>query len=177
MTTPGNNSPVFEPRASEAVDEQLRLWIWEQIKKHDDSLVALQPAFDLILNKIDELRAQQPAQPVADAQPGRHPLEAYADSYAQMARDGDGRVDCRSVEVDIRQNMIPATRFKTAPTPPDTNVVQATGGVVEALRDFVAWVDTWVSNPVGAYSVDALNGLFGMARDRIAALSAKEGRS
>lgn len=49
--------------------------------------------------------------------------------------------------------------------------------VVEALRDFVAWVDTWVSNPVGAYSVDALNGLFGMARDRIAALAAKDGRS
>jgi len=34
-------------------------------------------------------------------------LEAYADSYAQMSRDGDGRVDCRSVEVDIRQNMMP----------------------------------------------------------------------
>lgn len=36
-----------------------------------------------------------------------NPLEAYADSYAQMSRDGDGRVDCRSVEVDIRQNMMP----------------------------------------------------------------------
>lgn len=43
------------------------------------------------------------------ANEARHPLEAYADSYAQMSRDGDGRVSCHSVEVDIRQNMIPAT--------------------------------------------------------------------
>lgn len=44
----------------------------------------------------------------------RHPLEIYADSYAQMARMDDGRVDCRSVEVDIRQNMIPVTVAATA---------------------------------------------------------------
>lgn len=45
----------------------------------------------------------------------RHPLEAYADSYAQMGRDGDGRVDCRSVEADIRQNMIPITQARVEP--------------------------------------------------------------
>lgn len=39
----------------------------------------------------------------------RHPLEAYATSYEQMGREGDGRVDCTSVVADIRQNMIPAT--------------------------------------------------------------------
>lgn len=38
------------------------------------------------------------------------------------------------------------------------------------LRDFVGWVESWVSNPVGAYSVSALDGLFGMTRDKIAAL-------
>lgn len=37
----------------------------------------------------------------------------------------------------------------------------------EALIDFMRWVDSWVSNPVGSYSVDALDGLFGMTRDRI----------
>ena len=54
----------------------------------------------------------------------RHPLEAYADSYAQMGRDpqGDGRVDCRSVEVDIRQNMIPVTTALPAPQGDDTLV-------------------------------------------------------
>jgi predicted nucleic acid-binding Zn-ribbon protein len=39
------------------------------------------------------------------------------------------------------------------------------------VRDFVRWVDSWVSNPVGAYSVCALDGLFGMTRDKIAALA------
>lgn len=41
---------------------------------------------------------------------------------------------------------------------------------MERLRDFARWVDTWVSNPVGSYSVSALDGLFGMTRDRLAAL-------
>lgn len=45
------------------------------------------------------------------------------------------------------------------------------------LRDFAAWVDTWVSNQAGAYSVHALDGLFGMARDKIAALAATAPRS
>lgn len=42
------------------------------------------------------------------------------------------------------------------------------------LRELVAWVDSWVSNPVGAYSVAALDGLFGMTRDKIAALGQGE---
>lgn len=42
---------------------------------------------------------------------------------------------------------------------------------IERLRDFVSWVDTWVSNPASAYSINATEGLFGMARDKIAALS------
>lgn len=41
-----------------------------------------------------------------------------------------------------------------------------------ALRDFADWVDTWVSNPAGSYSVYALDGLFGMARDRLALIPA-----
>jgi hypothetical protein len=53
--------------------------------------------------------------------------------------------------------------------------------LVNAVRDlqaqnirllaFVEWVDTIVSNPVSLYSVHALDGLFGMTRDKIAALS------
>jgi hypothetical protein len=38
------------------------------------------------------------------------------------------------------------------------------------LRAFRDWVESWVSNPVGAYSVSALDGLFGMTRDKIAAI-------
>lgn len=33
----------------------------------------------------------------------------------------------------------------------------------------INWIDAWISNPVGAYSVDALAGLFAQARDRIRA--------
>lgn len=39
-----------------------------------------------------------------------------------------------------------------------------------SLREFARWVDTWISNPAASYSTDALDGLFGMARDRIALL-------
>jgi hypothetical protein len=46
---------------------------------------------------------------------------------------------------------------------------------IERLREFVSWVDAWVSNPVRAYSVSALDGLFGMTRDRIAALTTGRG--
>ena len=40
----------------------------------------------------------------------------------------------------------------------------------ERLREFSTWVDTWVSNPVTSYSVNALDVLFGMTRDKLAAL-------
>lgn len=35
------------------------------------------------------------------------------------------------------------------------------------------YVDSWVSNPVGAYSVGALDGLFGLTRDKIAAIRSR----
>jgi hypothetical protein len=49
---------------------------------------------------------------------------------------------------------------------------------IERLREFVGWVESWVSNPVGSYSVAALDGLFSMTRDRIAVLeSLKNGKA
>ena len=44
--------------------EELRLWIWEKIDKHGEDLVATQPAFDLILNKIDEIKAKHEPKPL-----------------------------------------------------------------------------------------------------------------
>lgn len=52
-------SLVDRIRATPDVDERLRLWIWEQRDKHGDVLEALGPAFDLILNKIDEFRDEK----------------------------------------------------------------------------------------------------------------------
>lgn len=48
---------------------------------------------------------------------------------------------------------------------------QEAANEIARLRFFVEWVDSIVSNPVSSYSVHALDGLFGMTRDRIAALS------
>lgn len=45
------------------------------------------------------------------------------------------------------------------------------------LRDFVAWVDTWVSNPIGSYSYPALAGLFSQAKEKIAILTHGSGPS
>jgi hypothetical protein len=53
----------------------------------------------------------------------------------------------------------------------DERAIEANG-----LRQVVDWVDTWVSNPVGSYSVAALDGLFAMTRDRIAALTDENGK-
>lgn len=53
-------------------------------------------------------------------------------------------------------------------TPADA--VRAIQAEVQQLSGFTDWVETWVSNSAGSYSSDALDGLFGMARDRIAAL-------
>lgn len=41
---------------------------------------------------------------------------------------------------------------------------------LEQYKNFAGWVDSWVSHPVGSYSVAALDGLFGMTRDRLAML-------
>lgn len=53
----------------------------------------------------------------------------------------------------------------------DNETIRQQHEEIERLKAFVGWVDSWVSNPVGAYSVCALDGLFGMTRDKIAALS------
>lgn len=41
---------------------------------------------------------------------------------------------------------------------------------IEELERVVGWVESWVENPVGAYSVYALDGLFRTTREKIAAL-------
>lgn len=44
---------------------------------------------------------------------------------------------------------------------------------IQQLEDFASWIETWTANPISAYSVFAIDGLFGMTRDRIAALREK----
>ena len=44
---------------------------------------------------------------------------------------------------------------------------------IRDLKSVVDWVDSWVSNPVGSYSVYSLDGLFRMTREKIADLKPK----
>lgn len=62
----------------------------------------------------DARAALAPSPGIDAAEQKRHPLQAYADSYAMMVRMGEKQgveatVSARSVMYDIRNNMIPAT--------------------------------------------------------------------
>jgi hypothetical protein len=46
--------------------------------------------------------------------------------------------------------------------------------LADKQRAVLDFVESWVSNPVGAYSIHALDGLFALTRDKINALSAAE---
>lgn len=44
---------------------------------------------------------------------------------------------------------------------------------IERQKAVIDWVESWVHNPVGSYSVSALDGLFAMTRDKITSLRGK----
>ncbi|EPH1716975.1 DUF551 domain-containing protein [Klebsiella quasipneumoniae] len=52
----------------------------------------------------------QPAQPVADSEPDRNPVLAYADSYRDMAKQGVESVPIWSVITDLERNIAPLYR-------------------------------------------------------------------
>lgn len=51
-----------------------------------------------------------PAQPVADSEPDRNPVLAYADSYRDMAKQGVESVPIWSVITDLERNIAPLYR-------------------------------------------------------------------
>ncbi|MDX7579989.1 DUF551 domain-containing protein [Klebsiella pneumoniae] len=57
-----------------------------------------------------------PAQPVADSEPDRNPVLAYADSYRDMAKQGIESVPIWSVITDLERNIAPLYRH-TQPVP------------------------------------------------------------
>ncbi len=62
----------------------------------------------------------QPAQPVADSEPDRNPVLAYADSYRDMAKQGVESVPIWSVITDLERNIAPLYRHaQPAPVVPD----------------------------------------------------------
>ncbi|SWW57083.1 Protein of uncharacterised function (DUF551) [Klebsiella pneumoniae] len=71
-----------------------------------------------------------PAQPVADSEPDRNPVLAYADSYRDMAKQGVESVPIWSVITDLERNIAPLYRH-AQPAP----VVQE----VDADDNFYSW--------------------------------------
>lgn len=81
-----------------------------------------------------------PAQPVADSEPDRNPVLAYADSYRDMAKQGIESVPIWSVITDLERNIAPLYRH-AQPVP-----------VVPYDFDFdrfndVVWLECVASNP------------------------------
>ena len=61
-----------------------------------------------------------PVQPVADSEPDRNPVLAYADSYRDMAKQGVESVPIWSVITDLERNIAPLYRHaQPAPVVPD----------------------------------------------------------
>jgi hypothetical protein len=46
---------------------------------------------------------------------------------------------------------------------------------IKRYQEVIYWIDAWISNPVGSYSVSALDGLFAMTRDKISSLTSAMG--
>ncbi len=81
-----------------------------------------------------------PVQPVADSEPDRNPVLAYADSYRDMAKQGVESVPIWSVITDLERNIAPLYRHaQPAPVVPEEMTPQQAsrsyGGEVRGYRD------------------------------------------
>ena len=63
-----------------------------------------------------------PVQPVADSEPDRNPVLAYADSYRDMAKQGVESVPIWSVITELERNIAPIYRHAQQPVVPDAYV-------------------------------------------------------
>lgn len=79
-----------------------------------------------------------PAQPVADSEPDRNPVLAYADSYRDMAKQGVESVPIWSVITDLERNIAPLYRHAQQPVVPDDvlDALQKVARIRLDLNDF-----------------------------------------
>ncbi len=73
-----------------------------------------------------------PVQPVADSEPDRNPVLAYADSYRDMAKQGVESVPIWSVITDLERNIAPVYRHAQQPVVPKDHQIRE---LVNQLRD------------------------------------------
>ncbi|EMV0167069.1 DUF551 domain-containing protein [Klebsiella variicola] len=80
-----------------------------------------------------------PVQPVADSEPDRNPVLAYADSYRDMAKQGIESVPIWSVITDLERNIAPLYRH-TQPVPvvPDELNTRTANDV---MNEHLSWKD------------------------------------
>ncbi|MCW9409542.1 hypothetical protein N5I62_07215 [Klebsiella quasipneumoniae] len=80
-----------------------------------------------------------PVQPVADSEPDRNPVLAYADSYRDMAKQGVESVPIWSVITDLERNIAPLYRHaQPAPVVPEE---MPCGGAADDYHD--GYQDGW----------------------------------
>ncbi|VAN91486.1 Protein of uncharacterised function (DUF551) [Klebsiella pneumoniae] len=86
-----------------------------------------------------------PAQPVADSEPDRNPVLAYADSYRDMAKQGVESVPIWSVITDLERNIAPLYRHaQPAPLVPEEKPIPNTLSMyavdaVAAIAEVKGW--------------------------------------
>ncbi|HII0345079.1 TPA: DUF551 domain-containing protein [Klebsiella pneumoniae] len=80
-----------------------------------------------------------PVQPVADSEPDRNPVLAYADSYRDMAKQGVESVPIWSVITDLERNIAPLYRHaQPAPVVPDELNTRTANDV---MSEHLSWKD------------------------------------
>ncbi len=86
-----------------------------------------------------------PVQPVADSEPDRNPVLAYADSYRDMAKQGVESVPIWSVITDLERNIAPLYRHaQPAPVVPEEKPIPNTLSMyavdaVAAIAEVKGW--------------------------------------
>ncbi|SWF90303.1 Uncharacterised protein [Klebsiella pneumoniae] len=80
-----------------------------------------------------------PVQPVADSEPDRNPVLAYADSYRDMAKQGVESVPIWSVITDLERNIAPLYRHaQPVPVVPDELNTRTANDV---MNEHLSWKD------------------------------------
>ncbi|HID1693462.1 TPA: hypothetical protein ACXGI0_002191 [Klebsiella pneumoniae] len=74
-----------------------------------------------------------PAQPVADSEPDRNPVLAYADSYRDMAKQGVESVPIWSVITDIERNIAPLYRHAQPVPVVSADLLHSAASAIEDL--------------------------------------------
>lgn len=93
-----------------------------------------------------------PVQPVADSEPDRNPVLAYADSYRDMAKQGVESVPIWSVITDLERNIAPLYRHaQPAPVAPEGYKLVPTELTSEMVKAFRSFCEAYDDDLIAGY--------------------------